>query len=869
MGAPSAAVRIGLLADASTARKEIATVPKAAEDAVSKTESHWGKLGGVLAGAGVGAGAALSGALLSALDVQDATATLSAQLGLTGPASAKIGKAAGALYKNAYGESVAETGDAIKAAFQNGLVSINDSQKAIEDVGASVLNYAKITGEDAVSSTRAVGQMLKTNMAPNAKAAFDILVKGQQLGLNKADDLLDTFNEYSTQFRKLGIDGTQALGLIQQGLQGGARDSDLVADALKEFSIRAVDGSKTSADAFKSLGLSATAMTETFAKGGPAASKGLDVVLDRLRNVQDPAKRAQIAVGLFGTQAEDLGDALFKLDPSSAVKGLGKVAGAADQVNKTLGDTAKSKLTTFTRTLKTGLVDFLGNKVVPALTSKALPAILAFVSGMQAGTGPGGQLADVLKTLASVVSPLVALLGKLAGFVLQNKDFFAPFAGILGTVVGAVKAWTVAQVALNFVLTANPVGLVVVAIAALIAGLVYAFKHSERFRSGVLAVWSAVKTGVLAAVHAVVAAVKGIGSFFAGFGQGVASGFSSVLSFFRDLPGKISGALGDAASWLVDKGRDILLGLARGYLAYWTTIGKFYLAVGSTIVKWVGNVAKLLYSKGRDVIVSLANGYLSYWQTIGRFFASIGSAVVKWVGNVATLLYTKGRQVIISLANGYASYIKTWAATIAGLPGAVLRWIGNTASLLYTKGRQLIISLANGYASYVGTFAKTLAGLPGSVLRWVGGLGSTLYNAGRSIIQGLISGLTSKLGDLKAWLQNNVTNKIPDWKGPLPKDKRLLTPAGSAILLSLITGMEGETARLKRFLGGVSADIENGLSASPAVALTASVAGSNGASATPAPVINVYALTSGPEVGRQVVQAITDYERTNGARWRN
>ncbi|MFC0623824.1 phage tail tape measure protein [Kribbella deserti] len=868
MAAANAAVRIGLLADASTARKEIATVPKAAEDAVSETESKWGKLGGVLAGVGVGAGTALSGALLGALDVQDATATLNAQLGLTGPASAKVGKAAGDLYKNAYGESVAETGDAIKAAFQNGLVSINDSEKAIEDVGASVLNYAKITGEDAVSSTRAVGQMLKTNMAPNAKAAFDILTRGQQLGLNKSEDLLDTFNEYSTQFRKLGVDGTQALGLIQQGLQGGARDSDLVADALKEFSIRAVDGSKTSADAFKALGLSATEMTATFAKGGPGAAKGLDTVLDRLRSVKDPAKQAQIAVGLFGTQAEDLGAALFKLDPSTATKGLGQVAGAADQVNKTLGDTAKSKITAFTRTLKMGLVDFLGNKVVPAL-SKALPAVMAFVSGMQDGTGPGGQLAAVLKTLAAVIAPLVVLLGKLAGFVLQNKDFFAPFAAILGTVVAAVKAWTVAQLALNIVLTANPVGILVVAIAALVAGLVWAFKNSDRFRSGLLATWSAVKTGVLAAVNAVVAAVKGVGAFFSGFGQGVASAFSSVLSFFRDLPGKIARAVGNAASWLFDKGRAVLVGFAKGYVSYWATIGRFYLSIGSAILRWVGNVTKLLYTKGRQIIVSLANGYLSFWTTIGRFFAGIGSAVLKWVGNTAALLYTKGRQIILSLANGYLSYWANVAAFFRGIASAVVKWVGNTASLLYTKGRQIILSLATGYVSYWANVASFFRGIGSSVLRWVGNVGSTLYNAGRSIISGLINGISSKVGDLKNYL-GNVTGWIQSWKGPLPKDKRLLTPAGSAILLSLIKGMDGETDRLKRFLGGVTSDIENGISASPSVALSASLAGGGGGSASaPAPVINVYALTSGPEVGRQVVQAITDYERANGSRWRH
>jgi phage-related minor tail protein len=900
MAGKNAAVRIGLLADASQARKEIQTLPTATADAVKQTDGAFAKLKGVFGGVakdaadageqsasgfsdklkggllavGVGAGAALSGSLLGALDVQDATATLSAQLGLTGAASAKVGKVAGDLYKNAYGESVAETGDTIKAAFQNGLVSINDSEKAISDVGATVLNYSKLTGEDALTSTRAVAQMLKTKMAPNAKAAFDILTRGQELGINKSEDLLDTFNEYSTQFRKIGIDGTQALGLLQQGLQGGARDSDLVADALKEFSIRAVDGSKTSADAFAGLGLSAAQMTATFAKGGPGAAKGLDTVLDKLRSVKDPAKQAAIATGLFGTQAEDLGQALFKLDPSSATKGLGQVAGAADRAGKTLGDTAKSKITQFVRTVKLGLVDFLGNKVVPTLTTKVLPAVLAFVQGMQDGTGPGGQLANVLKTLASVVTPLVGLLGKLAGFVLQNKDFFAPFAAVIGTVVAAVKTWAAVQLVLNLVLTANPIGLLVLAIAALVAGVIYAVKNADKLKSQLLGVWNAIKGGVSAAVSAVISAVKSVGSVFAGFGQGIASAFSATLQFFADLPGKIGGAIGDAASWLFDKGKDVLIGFVTGYLGVWKTVLTFYFGIGPAILKAIGEVAKLLYTKGRQIIIGLATGYGSYIGNIARTFSQLPGTILKWIGNTASTLYTKGRQLIIGLATGYASFVGNVATTLRGLPGKVLEWIGDTASTLYTKGRQLIIGLITGYGSFIGNVATTLRELPGKVLSWIGNTASTLYEAGKDLLRGMINGVSS----MAQGLINSVTKPVSDAIGKAKSLLGIHSPStvfreiGRNTGRGMVDGLLGMRSQVADAAGELAKAAVKGASAetiSPAVALSASVAGGKGSASAPAPVINVYAMTSGPEVGKQVVQAITDYERTNGARWRS
>ena len=71
--------------------------------------------------------------------------------------------------------------------------------------------------------------------------------KATQLGLNNSEDFLDTVNEYGTQFRKLGLTGAESIGLMSQAVKAGARDTDLAADALKEFSIRAIDGSELSA----------------------------------------------------------------------------------------------------------------------------------------------------------------------------------------------------------------------------------------------------------------------------------------------------------------------------------------------------------------------------------------------------------------------------------------------------------------------------------------------------------------------------------------------------------------------------------------------------------------------------------------------
>src|SRR5690606_7241857 len=123
--------------------------------------------------------------------------------------------------------------------------------------------------------TAAVSQMLRTGMAQSAEEAFDIVVKATQNGINKSEDLIDTINEYSTHFRSLGLTGEQALGLIQQALQAGARDSDYAADAIKEFQINAVVGSDDVVKALKEMGLSADELVKKIAEGGPGAARPL------------------------------------------------------------------------------------------------------------------------------------------------------------------------------------------------------------------------------------------------------------------------------------------------------------------------------------------------------------------------------------------------------------------------------------------------------------------------------------------------------------------------------------------------------------------------------------------------------------------
>ncbi|WP_311053601.1 phage tail tape measure protein [Rhodococcus qingshengii] len=312
-------------------------------DTIGNLASSTGPIAGSLLGVaviGLTAGAALAAAIKDGMQQEQNQDLFQAQTGVTEAQARKFGLAAGESYADAFGESIEGNLSTAKAALASGLLDPAATQRDAEKMINSLDGVATIIGDEIPAVAKAAGQAIKTGFAVDAQDAFDLIVKGSQMGLNVSEDWLDTINEYGTQFRKLGLSGADGIGLMSQALKAGARDTDLAADALKEFSIRAIDGSKSSAEGYAAIGQNAEEMTSKIAKGGEDAREGLGIVLEGLRNIEDPAERATAAVALFGTQSEDLGEALYAMDLSTATAALNDYEGAAWRAINVMGDNA-------------------------------------------------------------------------------------------------------------------------------------------------------------------------------------------------------------------------------------------------------------------------------------------------------------------------------------------------------------------------------------------------------------------------------------------------------------------------------------------------------------------------------------------------
>ncbi len=248
-----------------------------------------------------------------------------------------------------------------------------------------------------------------------------------------------------------------------------------------------------------------------------------------------------------------------------------KFAGAA----KTYGDSSAGAADKFHNSLQ---------QLQITVGTALLPVVDRLMGYLNTGLGLFQRLPGPVK---SVVVVMAALAGVAA--------IMAPFAsGILAVTKAmklaalAGKIWSGVQWLLNAAMDANPLGIAVVAIAALVAAMVIAYKKSATFRAVVLGAWGAIKSATVTVFNFLVAFFKRWGPLvltvmtsglypvvmflirnWTKIRDGAVSAFGAVVSFVRGFPGRILSALGSIGSLLYTVGGDLVHGFVNGISAAW------------------------------------------------------------------------------------------------------------------------------------------------------------------------------------------------------------------------------------------------------------------------------------------------------------
>lgn len=449
----------------------------------------------------VGTGAAL--ATKAILNVGETFADMESQIAASTGASGKELEYLVSVSEKVGGKvpaSFEEIGVAV-AAVQSSLGGFGDmTEEQLAEATAHAQNFAQAFEIDITRASQVAGQMVKTGMAKDATEAFDLLTAAaQRVPAAVREDIVDAVDEYGPFFSQMGIEGEKAMGLLVAASEKGMFGIDKTGDALKEFSIRATDMSEASGDAYKALGLNQERMSAALLKGGDEGAKAFDQIVGALGKMKDPLAQSQAALALFGTPLEDLGTAeipQFIDQLKSGTDAMEGYGGAADELGQNLigpreqFEILKNELMVELKPVADDLFAVLKDGMQWVM-DVGVPAVKNFIDEFKNGTGEGGEFRDALEGVWD------ALKGAF-GFIADNWQIIAGLAAIILGVVAAIKIWTIVQAALNLVMMMNPIGLIIIAIVALVAAFVLLWNNSEGFRNFFIGMWEAIKGAVKA-----------------------------------------------------------------------------------------------------------------------------------------------------------------------------------------------------------------------------------------------------------------------------------------------------------------------------------------------------------------------------------
>jgi phage-related minor tail protein len=633
-------------------------------------ESITGKLKGLALGAVGGAlGAALMGGIAEAMDQQQITTKMGAQLGATAADAKRYGEVAGSLFSNAVTSDFATAAEAVKATMSAGLADPSATNAQLQSIATNVSDVASTFDLDLGETATAVGQLIRNGMAPNAKAGLDLIAKSMQGTDGRGEDLLETVSEYGAIFKQVGLDGATSFGLVNQALKAGAKDTDVVADSIKEFQLLATSGNAPVADAFKALGLNAKQMGNDVAAGGTRSKGAIGKVLDSLRKMgPHSAKAKQIVSTLFGGPGEDLGAALFAMDVGTASDAMSGAAGSADGLGDSLRDNAASQLTAFKNGMQQNLVEFLGSTVVPALTNfmdlvrdnkEIFTAAAVVIGAAFAAIGLAATVAGIEMAAAWIIGlgPVMWIGMAVAALVVLIIAYWDEIKA------GTLVAWDwfvgkliwAKDMAISIFMNFTLIGLLI--------------SHWDAIRSGAESAWNGMIDWFAGIPGWVAGAVSGLGSQISGVARSAWSSFKAAsvakvtefLSYMRSLPGKASSAIGSLGGLLVGKGKDIVRGLLAGVRSMGGWLRSQLISFAKNMIP--GPIAKALGINSPSRVLA---------DRVGRWIpAGIVAGVEDGAGEVDTTM----RNLVSIPTAGQAT-----AANVAASTGAAVAASGSAAA---------------------------------------------------------------------------------------------------------------------------------------------------------------------------------------------
>lgn len=459
-----------------------------------------------------------------------------AQKGLTQTAGA-VGKVQGAAAGMALPATVAA--GAILALGADAASSASDVEQAWGAVESVFGKQADAVKELATASAKATG----LSSAEYAQMAATIGAQLKNMGVDQSEivgrteDLINKGSDLAATFGGPTSDAVSALSALMRGERDpierygvSIKQADINAAVAAQGLVTAKGAAKGLARAQADVTKAQEAATKAHAKGTPAQKKAADAALaqaqanlaaaSKVKGLDEAAMKAQTTQATLGILTKQTADA------TGAFARETDTAAHAQQVSAASMENAKA-----------------------AMGEALLPVVVALSEGMS-------ELATFVQENTGLVQGLVVVVGALAVGIIALNVAFKAYQAAQVAIRAVTVAWTGIQWALNAALAANPLGLIVIAVLAVVAAIILAYQNSETFRRIVQTVFAAVGriiTTAVAAIKAVFGTLAAIlGGPFDVWLKVVRRVVDAIMGLFRGLASFIGG-LFDKVSGLAKK----------------------------------------------------------------------------------------------------------------------------------------------------------------------------------------------------------------------------------------------------------------------------------------------------------------------------
>lgn len=494
----------------------------------------------------------------------------------------------------------------------------------------------------------------------------------------------------------------------------------------------------TAGTAFERLGLSWDDLK------GKSQEEVFETTIRALQGVEDETERTALANQLLGRSGMELAPLL-----NSGAEATDKLRQKAHDLGMVLDDEtidAGVNMTDAMDTMKRTLATIgytIGGAVMPYITkfcnytAEHLPQIRDFVKGVaerfDSIPTPLKKIIAVVLAVLAVASPALMIGGKIISTI-------GTLIGSVGKVISVVSKVAGVAKALFSVLLANPIALVIVAVVALVGAILYAYKHSEKFRKFVQELWQVFKKSFDKIKDIVVKVMKTV---------------TDTFNKVKDIITKVLKVIKTAITT---------------YFKVYFTIIKTVLTTIKTIITTVWNAIKTVFTNAFKAIkTTVTNGI---------------NAVKAKITEVMNAVKTKISDVLKSIKSEFStkfSEMKTAVRTkMSEIKSAVSSKMGEAKSAVTSKLGEIKSSFSSKFGDIKSTVSSKMGYIKSSITSKISEAKTSAINSLSGIAKGFGKKLSSAKSTVDGWIKKIKGALKFSWSLPKLKVPHISISAGKA-----------------------------------------------------------------------------------------